>query len=83
MKEKRRSSPTYKDLDFIQMFPQGLSLTPDMHSKLINTLNRDCMVLESFDIMDYSMLLAVHNVSEEFRLNTAKNEPPNLNANAR
>ena len=65
------------------MFTQGLSLTPDMHNKLINTLNRDCMVLESFDIMDYSMLLAVHNVSEEFRLNKTKNDVPIPDSNAR
>ena len=83
MKEKRRSAPTFKDLDFIQMFPQGLSLTPDMHSKLTTTLNRDCMVLESFDIMDYSMLLAVHNISEEFRLNTANNDTSIPYSNAR
>ncbi|KAI6658499.1 hypothetical protein LOD99_15299 [Oopsacas minuta] len=76
MKEKRKTSPTFKDLDFIQMFPQGLSTTPEMYSKLINTLHRDCMVLESFDIMDYSLLLAVHNVSEEFRVNRSRFDLP-------
>ena len=76
MKEKRKSSPTFKDLDFLQMFPTGLSLSPEMHDKLINTLRRDCTVLESFDIMDYSLLLAVHNVSEEYRQRKEKHDIP-------
>ena len=76
IKEKRKSSPTFKDLDFLQMFPSGLSLSTEMRDKFINTLRRDCTVLESFDIMDYSLLLAVHNVSEEYRLDRGKYDVP-------
>ena len=76
MKEKRKNSPTFKDLDFLQMFPKGISLSLAMYDKFINTLRRDCTVLESFDIMDYSLLLAVHNVSEEYRLNNGKYNAP-------
>ena len=35
----------------------------------MSTIERDCRVLESFDIMDYSLLLAVHNLDEAKREN--------------
>ncbi|XP_056368479.1 phosphatidylinositol 4-phosphate 5-kinase type-1 gamma isoform X13 [Oenanthe melanoleuca] len=63
-KEKEKSSPTYKDLDFIQDMPEGLMLDADTFSALVKTLQRDCLVLESFKIMDYSLLLGVHNIDQ-------------------
>nr|XP_055103257.1 phosphatidylinositol 4-phosphate 5-kinase type-1 gamma isoform X4 [Symphalangus syndactylus] len=61
-KEKEKSFPTYKDLDFMQDMPEGLLLDADTFSALVKTLQRDCLVLESFKIMDYSLLLGVHNI---------------------
>nr|XP_009926195.1 PREDICTED: phosphatidylinositol 4-phosphate 5-kinase type-1 gamma isoform X5 [Haliaeetus albicilla] len=66
-KEKEKSSPTYKDLDFIQDMPEGLMLDADTFSALVKTLQRDCLVLESFKIMDYSLLLGVHNIDQQER----------------
>ncbi|XP_018087300.1 uncharacterized protein LOC100653493 isoform X2 [Xenopus laevis] len=71
-KEREKSSPTHKDLDFLQDLPDGLYLDPDMHNALCKTIQRDCLVrsnvdwgtcvLQSFKIMDYSLLVGVHNM---------------------
>ncbi|XP_032903123.1 phosphatidylinositol 4-phosphate 5-kinase type-1 gamma-like isoform X5 [Amblyraja radiata] len=66
-KEREKSKPTFKDLDFMQDFPDGLLLDSDMNCALIKTLQRDCLVLESFKIMDYSLLLGVHNLDQAER----------------
>ncbi|XP_061590490.1 phosphatidylinositol-4-phosphate 5-kinase, type I, beta a isoform X2 [Cololabis saira] len=58
-KERTKSSPTFKDLDFQEMH-EGLFFDPDTYNALMKTLQRDCRVLESFKIMDYSLLLGVH-----------------------
>ncbi|CAB1318584.1 unnamed protein product, partial [Coregonus sp. 'balchen'] len=58
-KERAKSSPTFKDLDFQDML-EGLHFDGDTYSALMKTLQRDCRVLESFKIMDYSLLLGVH-----------------------
>ncbi|KAI1882634.1 hypothetical protein AGOR_G00236900 [Albula goreensis] len=56
-KEREKSKPTFKDLDFMQDLQDGLILDADTYSALVKTLQRDCLVLESFKIMDYSLLL--------------------------
>ncbi|KAG5847847.1 hypothetical protein ANANG_G00130540 [Anguilla anguilla] len=56
-KEREKARPTFKDLDFMQDLPDGLLLDTDMYCALVKTLQRDCLVLESFKIMDYSLLL--------------------------
>ncbi|XP_077776937.1 phosphatidylinositol 4-phosphate 5-kinase type-1 alpha isoform X3 [Podarcis muralis] len=61
-KEREKVFPTYKDLDFMQDIADGLFLDADMYSALCKTLQRDCLVLQSFKIMDYSLLVAVHNL---------------------
>uniref|UniRef100_A0A8C8EZ78 PIPK domain-containing protein n=1 Tax=Oncorhynchus tshawytscha TaxID=74940 RepID=A0A8C8EZ78_ONCTS len=58
-KERAKFSPTFKDLDFQEML-EGLHFDGDTYSALMKTLQRDCRVLESFKIMDYSLLLGVH-----------------------
>ncbi|XP_077331806.1 phosphatidylinositol 4-phosphate 5-kinase type-1 gamma isoform X1 [Lithobates pipiens] len=63
-KEREKKCPTYKDLDFMQDAPEGLLLDADTFSALVKTLQRDCLVLESFKIMDYSLLLGVHNIEQ-------------------
>ncbi|XP_046731974.1 phosphatidylinositol-4-phosphate 5-kinase, type I, gamma b isoform X2 [Silurus meridionalis] len=66
-KERDKSKPTFKDLDFMQTVPDGLLLDTDTYNALVKTLQRDCLVLESFKIMDYSLLLGVHNVDQANR----------------
>ncbi|XP_046699997.1 phosphatidylinositol-4-phosphate 5-kinase, type I, alpha, a isoform X2 [Silurus meridionalis] len=61
-KERMKSLPTYKDLDFMQDLPDGLLLETDHYNALCKTIQRDCLLLQSFKIMDYSLLLGIHNV---------------------
>ncbi|XP_065144248.1 phosphatidylinositol-4-phosphate 5-kinase, type I, alpha, a isoform X2 [Paramisgurnus dabryanus] len=61
-KERAKKVPTYKDLDFIQDLPDGLLLENDHYNALCRTMQRDCRVLQSFKIMDYSLLVGIHNL---------------------
>lgn len=62
--EKSKKSPTFKDLDFMEHHPEGIFLEADTYSALIKTIQRDCRVLESFKIMDYSLLVGVYNLDQ-------------------
>ncbi|XP_076009609.1 phosphatidylinositol 4-phosphate 5-kinase type-1 gamma [Genypterus blacodes] len=66
-KEREKAKPTFKDLDFMQDVQDGLMLDLDTYNALVKTLQRDCLVLESFKIMDYSLLLGVHNMDQAER----------------
>uniref|UniRef100_A0A673L9F1 Phosphatidylinositol 4-phosphate 5-kinase type-1 beta-like n=1 Tax=Sinocyclocheilus rhinocerous TaxID=307959 RepID=A0A673L9F1_9TELE len=65
-KECTKPSPTFKDLDFQEMH-EGLYFDADTYSALMKTLQRDCRVLESFKIMDYSLLLGIHVLDRKLR----------------
>lgn len=75
--ERSKSSPTYKDLDFMELHPNGILLEADTYNALIRTIQRDCRVLESFKIMDYSLLVGVHNLdlAVKERQNDIQREP--------
>ncbi|XP_044747442.1 phosphatidylinositol 4-phosphate 5-kinase type-1 alpha isoform X11 [Coccinella septempunctata] len=60
--ECQKRTPTYKDLDFMEHHPEGILMEADTYNALIKTIQRDCRVLESFKIMDYSLLLTIHNL---------------------
>uniref|UniRef100_A0A7N6AG84 PIPK domain-containing protein n=1 Tax=Anabas testudineus TaxID=64144 RepID=A0A7N6AG84_ANATE len=66
-KEREKSCPTYKDLDFQDMHEEGLYFDAETYNNLMKTLQRDCRVLESFKIMDYSLLLGVHVLDQSHR----------------
>ncbi|XP_059058938.1 uncharacterized protein LOC131852290 isoform X3 [Achroia grisella] len=68
--ERQKSSPTYKDLDFMDHHPEGIFLEADTYTALTKTMQRDCRVLESFKIMDYSLLVGIHNLDEAQREKT-------------
>ncbi|XP_011202101.2 phosphatidylinositol 4-phosphate 5-kinase type-1 alpha [Bactrocera dorsalis] len=77
--ERSKKSPTYKDLDFMEHHPNGLFLEAETYSALIKTIQRDCTVLESFKIMDYSLLVGVHNLdqaSKEKKSESKKSKAP-------
>ncbi|CAG5117472.1 unnamed protein product, partial [Candidula unifasciata] len=74
--ERSKSLPTLKDLDFMENHPDGLILEKDTYDALVKTLQRDCRVLESFKIMDYSLLIGIYNLDQ------AKNEPPPVQESA-
>ena len=66
-KERAKKSPTFKDLDFLNLIPDGIQLDPDTYTSLITTIERDCRVLESNNNMDYSLLLGIHNLDQAKR----------------
>ncbi|XP_061879896.1 phosphatidylinositol 4-phosphate 5-kinase type-1 gamma-like isoform X3 [Entelurus aequoreus] len=74
-KEREKSKPTFKDLDFLSDVPEGLNLDQDTYGALVKTLQRDCLVLESFKIMDYSLLLGVHNKTQAERERQSQGSP--------
>ncbi|XP_069687908.1 phosphatidylinositol 4-phosphate 5-kinase type-1 alpha-like isoform X12 [Periplaneta americana] len=76
--ERQKSSPTYKDLDFIDHHPEGIGLEGDTYSALIKTIQRDCRVLESFKIMDYSLLVGIHNLDQAARDKAEEKSNPRL-----
>lgn len=47
--------------------PEGIFLEADTYSALVKTIQRDCRVLESFKIMDYSLLVGIHNLDQAAR----------------
>ncbi|XP_077562453.1 phosphatidylinositol 4-phosphate 5-kinase 59B isoform X6 [Haemaphysalis longicornis] len=65
--ERSKRSPTFKDLDFLEHHPDGLLLEADTYGALVKTIQRDCRVLESFKIMDYSLLVGIHNIDQAAR----------------
>ncbi|XP_075249180.1 phosphatidylinositol 4-phosphate 5-kinase type-1 alpha-like isoform X2 [Convolutriloba macropyga] len=76
--ESKSSSkvPTLKDLNFINDFKNlgRIVLEPDVYKALINRLENDTLMLESFQIMDYSFLMAIEKVDAE-KLRTATLRP--------
>ena len=48
----------------MELLPEGLMLEAETYNALITTMRRDCRVLESFRIMDYSLLIGVHNLDQ-------------------
>ncbi|XP_056618226.1 phosphatidylinositol 4-phosphate 5-kinase type-1 alpha isoform X1 [Triplophysa dalaica] len=63
-KEREKRVPTCKDLDFNQDMPEGIQLEPENYSALCKTIQRDCLLLQSFKIMDYSLLVGIHNPNQ-------------------
>lgn len=64
VKERDKAVPTFKDLDFIQDMPEGLILEAETFNAVCKTIQRDCLLLQSFKIMDYSLLVGIHNVDQ-------------------
>jgi 1-phosphatidylinositol-4-phosphate 5-kinase len=63
--ERSKSSPTFKDLDFLDEHKEGLILDEKHYENVISSIKRDCLILQSFGIMDYSLLIGVHNLEKE------------------
>jgi len=78
-KERAKKSPTFKDLDFLDMVPEGFHIDPDTYTTLMSTIEKDCSLLESNNNMDYSLLLGVHNLDKARReLNGSDQEVKSL-----
>uniref|UniRef100_A0A0N5AGN9 PIPK domain-containing protein n=1 Tax=Syphacia muris TaxID=451379 RepID=A0A0N5AGN9_9BILA len=74
--ERLKTFPTLKDLDFIKKHPEGFYLEKDKYETVMKTLERDCLVLQSCKIMDYSLLVGVHRLEpcDGFRSDDCHNE---------
>ncbi|XP_076305707.1 phosphatidylinositol 4-phosphate 5-kinase type-1 alpha-like isoform X19 [Tachypleus tridentatus] len=77
--ERNKASPTFKDLDFMEHHPEGILLEAETFSALIKTIQRDCRVLESFKIMDYSLLIGIHNLDQAAREKMEQQQQIKLN----
>lgn len=53
--------------------PEGILMEADTYNALVKTIQRDCRVLESFKIMDYSLLLGVHNLDQAQKEKVVRN----------
>lgn len=70
-KEREKSKPTFKDLDFLNDVPEGLNLDQDTYGALLKTLQRDCLVRDPEDMTDVisavsACLLSINNSSSGF-----------------
>ncbi|XP_023334787.1 phosphatidylinositol 5-phosphate 4-kinase type-2 alpha isoform X2 [Eurytemora carolleeae] len=63
-KEKAKDCPTFKDNDFLN---DGIkiSIGDEAKDKLMDTLSADVDFLTKHDIMDYSLLLGIHDTTRE------------------
>jgi len=82
--EGNKSLPTYKDLDFLDRHPYGFILEEHIYNDIVRTLEQDCEFLESNNIVDYSLLLAVFNLDvaarEEAERRSGDATPPSTSA---
>ncbi|KAM8913311.1 phosphatidylinositol 5-phosphate 4-kinase type-2 gamma-like isoform 1-T1 [Spinachia spinachia] len=65
-KEKVKELPTYKDVDFRNNM-QKVYVSDEEKEKIVERLNRDIEFLVRMRIMDYSLLLGIHNVERAER----------------
>jgi 1-phosphatidylinositol-4-phosphate 5-kinase len=62
--EKKKDTVTYKDLDFRERHVK-IQIGPQKRIALLEQLHRDCKFLAKLNIMDYSLLLGIHNAEKE------------------
>ena len=73
-KELAKPHPTLKDNDYLSRVENGIVISPEKYDLLNETIQRDCQVLESFAIMDYSLLVAIHNITQVKRESNQGND---------
>lgn len=63
-KERAKELPTFKDNDFVN---DGavISIGPEQKEKLMQTLQRDVEFLSGLHIMDYSLIVGIHDLTVE------------------
>ncbi|XP_072308901.1 phosphatidylinositol 5-phosphate 4-kinase type-2 gamma-like [Eucyclogobius newberryi] len=72
-KEKVKELPTFKDTDFRNNL-QKIYMDENEKEKLMDKLNRDIEFLVRLRIMDYSLLLGIHDVERAEREDTEEEE---------
>uniref|UniRef100_A0A671N0Q2 Phosphatidylinositol 5-phosphate 4-kinase type-2 gamma n=1 Tax=Sinocyclocheilus anshuiensis TaxID=1608454 RepID=A0A671N0Q2_9TELE len=73
-KEKVKELPTFKDMDFRNNM-QKVYVTEEQKEKIMEKLNRDVEFLVKLKIMDYSLLLGLHDVARGEREEEEAEEP--------
>ncbi|XP_051961688.1 phosphatidylinositol 5-phosphate 4-kinase type-2 gamma-like [Xyrauchen texanus] len=73
-KEKVKDLPTFKDMDFRNNM-QKVYVTEEQKEKIMEKLNRDVEFLVKLKIMDYSLLLGIHDVARAERDEEEAEEP--------
>ncbi|XP_023654587.1 phosphatidylinositol 5-phosphate 4-kinase type-2 gamma [Paramormyrops kingsleyae] len=73
-KEKVKELPTYKDVDFRNDM-QKVHVSEEQKEKFMEKLNRDVEFLVKLKIMDYSLLLGIHDVARAEREEEELEEP--------
>lgn len=63
-KEKQKDLPTYKDVDFIDNNCK-LNLPEEARKTLLSMLTADCEFLAKLRLMDYSLLVGIHDCSRQ------------------
>lgn len=63
-KEKMKSSPTFKDLDFRNNYERGIFLDKKIYQSLLNIIKKDIKLLKAWNITDYSFLIGIHYVDD-------------------
>uniref|UniRef100_A0A8C6U8P5 Phosphatidylinositol 5-phosphate 4-kinase type-2 gamma n=1 Tax=Neogobius melanostomus TaxID=47308 RepID=A0A8C6U8P5_9GOBI len=74
-KEKGKDLPTFKDMDFRNNM-QKVYVTEEEKEKLMEKLNRDVEFLVKLKIMDYSLLLGIHDIGRAEREEEEAEEAP-------
>jgi len=62
-KEREKDSPTFKDMDFLNDKVK-IHIGDEAKARLMDTLRADVTFLTSLHLMDYSLLLGVHDVDQ-------------------
>jgi hypothetical protein len=62
-KEKAKKAPTFKDIDWVSMEP-GLRLNKFNRIQLLEAIREDLKFLEKQRLMDYSLLVGVHDIAK-------------------
>uniref|UniRef100_A0A8C7S5W5 Phosphatidylinositol 5-phosphate 4-kinase type-2 gamma n=1 Tax=Oncorhynchus mykiss TaxID=8022 RepID=A0A8C7S5W5_ONCMY len=75
-KERVKELPTYKDMDFRNNM-QKVYVNEEQKEKVMEKLNRDVEFLVKLKIMDYSLLLGIHDVGRAEREEEEGEEPSN------
>ncbi|XP_055021944.1 phosphatidylinositol 5-phosphate 4-kinase type-2 gamma isoform X1 [Boleophthalmus pectinirostris] len=75
-KERVKELPTFKDMDFRNNM-QKVYVTEEEKEKFMEKLNRDVEFLVKLKIMDYSLLLGIHDVGRAEREEEEAEEVPN------
>ncbi|CAF3753761.1 unnamed protein product [Rotaria sp. Silwood1] len=65
--ERIKKSATFKDNDFRDIHPQGLKIPKNIYYHLKDIITYDVEFLEKLNIMDYSLLLTIHNMDNQIR----------------